>query len=74
VGIILPIFGIVSLSLRVFYNSSFMTVRIIMLVAWMQVAWVAQAQVYPQQDFQAPMDTPLYLSAPFGSLRDNPHQ
>jgi murein DD-endopeptidase MepM/ murein hydrolase activator NlpD len=42
-----------------------------MLVAWMQVAWVAQAQVYPQQDFQAPMDTPLYLSAPFGSLRDN---
>ncbi len=28
-------------------------------------------QVYPQGYFQSPMDTPLYLSAPFGSLRDN---
>lgn len=29
------------------------------------------AQPYPQNYFTAPMDTPLYLSAPFGSLRDN---
>lgn len=27
--------------------------------------------VYPRNYFQSPMDTPLYLSAPFGSLRDN---
>ena len=26
---------------------------------------------YPQTYFQAPLDIPLYLSAPFGSLRDN---
>jgi len=26
---------------------------------------------YPQNYFQAPLDTPLYLSAPFGSLREN---
>jgi murein DD-endopeptidase MepM/ murein hydrolase activator NlpD len=31
----------------------------------------ANAQGYPRQYFQSPMDTPLYLSAPFGSLRDN---
>lgn len=31
----------------------------------------AFAQYYPQTDLQAPMDTPLYLSAPFGSLREN---
>jgi hypothetical protein len=30
-----------------------------------------RAQQYPQNYFIAPMDTPLYLSAPFGSLRDN---
>lgn len=30
-----------------------------------------QAQHYPVNYFSAPMDTPLYLSAPFGSLRDN---
>ncbi len=30
-----------------------------------------QAQHYPVNYFIAPMDTPLYLSAPFGSLRDN---
>src|SRR6478735_11556234 len=29
------------------------------------------AQGYPQGYFRSPMDTPLYLSAPFGSLRDN---
>jgi murein DD-endopeptidase MepM/ murein hydrolase activator NlpD len=29
------------------------------------------AQVFPQNYFMAPMDTPLYLSAPFGSLREN---
>lgn len=28
-------------------------------------------QGYPQDYFIAPMDTPLYLSAPFGSLREN---
>lgn len=27
--------------------------------------------VYPRSYFQSPMDTPLLLSAPFGSLRDN---
>ncbi len=31
----------------------------------------AEAQVYPNNVFQYPMDTPLLLSAPFGSLRDN---
>lgn len=31
----------------------------------------AKAQYYPQNYFQAPLDTPLYLSAPFGSLREN---
>lgn len=30
-----------------------------------------QAQHYPVNYFSTPMDTPLYLSAPFGSLRDN---
>lgn len=30
-----------------------------------------QAQHYPVNYFITPMDTPLYLSAPFGSLRDN---
>lgn len=29
------------------------------------------AQYYPATYFISPMDTPLYLSAPFGSLRDN---
>lgn len=29
------------------------------------------AQLFPQNDFIPPMDTPLYLSAPFGSLREN---
>jgi murein DD-endopeptidase MepM/ murein hydrolase activator NlpD len=29
------------------------------------------AQQYPTGVFQSPMDTPLFLSAPFGSLRDN---
>jgi hypothetical protein len=29
------------------------------------------SQYYPKEVFQSPMDTPLYLSAPFGSLRDN---
>lgn len=29
------------------------------------------AQYYPLDYFQSPMDTPLYLSAPFGSLREN---
>lgn len=28
-------------------------------------------QIYPRNYFQSPMDTPLWLSAPFGSLRDN---
>ncbi|MES2560654.1 MAG: M23 family metallopeptidase [Bacteroidota bacterium] len=40
------------------------------------VLFVAQLQlqsqsIYPKDYFQSPMDTPLYLSAPFGSLRDN---
>lgn len=30
-----------------------------------------RAQHYPQNYFVSPMDTPIYLSAPFGSLRDN---
>lgn len=30
-----------------------------------------KAQHYPVNYFISPMDTPLYLSAPFGSLRDN---
>lgn len=34
--------------------------------------WSSKGQkIYPQGYFQAPMDTPLLLSAPFGSLRDN---
>lgn len=35
------------------------------------IASVCFAQPYPTDCFRAPMDTPLYLSAPFGSLRDN---
>lgn len=35
------------------------------------IASVCSAQPYPTDYFRAPMDTPLYLSAPFGSLRDN---
>lgn len=35
------------------------------------IASVCFAQPYPTDYFRAPMDTPLYLSAPFGSLRDN---
>ncbi|MFI5222599.1 MAG: M23 family metallopeptidase, partial [Bacteroidia bacterium] len=31
----------------------------------------SNAQYYPQNYFQSPLDTPLYLSAPFGSLREN---
>ncbi|MFA6260710.1 MAG: M23 family metallopeptidase [Bacteroidia bacterium] len=31
----------------------------------------SKAQYYPTTDFICPMDTPLLLSAPFGSLRDN---
>lgn len=34
------------------------------------VMW-CNAQPFPQQYFVSPMDTPLYLSAPFGSLREN---
>lgn len=32
---------------------------------------VQSQSIYPQNYFGFPMDTPLYLSAPFGSLRDN---
>jgi hypothetical protein len=35
------------------------------------VSVTVNAQMYPKDYFQSPMDTPLYLSAPFGSLRDN---
>lgn len=36
------------------------------------VQFLVQGQsLYPHNYFQSPMDTPLYLSAPFGSLRDN---
>ena len=31
----------------------------------------ASAQYYPQNYFQSPLDTPIYLSATFGSLREN---
>lgn len=31
----------------------------------------ARSQSFPSSYFTPPMDTPLYLSAPFGSLRDN---
>src|ERR1044071_3733118 len=31
----------------------------------------AYSQPYPRDVFISPMDTPLYLSAPFGSLREN---
>lgn len=30
-----------------------------------------KAQLYPQNYFRSPMDTPLFLSATFGTLRDN---
>lgn len=35
------------------------------------ISAVGNAQPYPQNYFTAPMDTPIYLSAPFGSLREN---
>jgi hypothetical protein len=41
------------------------------LVFFLLVCTSGYAQYYPTNYFQAPMDTPLYLSAPFGSLRDN---
>jgi murein DD-endopeptidase MepM/ murein hydrolase activator NlpD len=45
--------------------------RFFLVLALMMCGFWAHTQVYPQADFQTPMDTPLYLSAPFGSLRDN---
>src|SRR5574343_418509 len=40
-------------------------------VIWVASTWISTAQPYPQDAFVSPMDTPLFLSAPFGSLRDN---
>lgn len=45
--------------------------KLILLPAYLMICLCASAQYYPQQYFQSPMDTPLYLTAPFGSLRDN---
>lgn len=43
-----------------------------LLIVWMIIGvHHTQAQYYPVNYFVSPMDTPLYLSAPFGSLRDN---
>jgi murein DD-endopeptidase MepM/ murein hydrolase activator NlpD len=48
-----------------------MNLRSFLLFGFVAFSCLAGAQVYPQHYFQSPMDTPLYLSAPFGSLRDN---
>ncbi len=45
---------------------------IILITSFLHFFITSNAQsYYPQNYFQSPMDTPLYLSAPFGSLRDN---
>jgi murein DD-endopeptidase MepM/ murein hydrolase activator NlpD len=39
---------------------------------WLMLSLVgANAQPYPKDYFSYPMDSPMYMSAPFGSLRDN---
>ena len=44
----------------------------ILISSFLQIFITTNAQsYYPKNYFQSPMDTPLYLSAPFGSLRDN---
>ncbi|MES2688930.1 MAG: M23 family metallopeptidase [Bacteroidota bacterium] len=49
------------------YNTerSWICLLLISMAAW------CNAQPFPQHYFISPMDTPLYLSAPFGSLREN---
>jgi hypothetical protein len=52
-------------------SSCFMRLRYCLFFGFMQLLLGANAQVYPLDYFRTPMDTPLYLSAPFASLRDN---
>jgi hypothetical protein len=47
------------------------SIRHILLIYLITHAPALFAQYYPQNYFGAPLDTPLYLSATFGSLRDN---
>jgi hypothetical protein len=44
---------------------------LLFIFAFLNLFIPANAQYYPVDYFQSPMDTPMYLSAPFGSLRDN---
>jgi hypothetical protein len=46
-------------------------IKTLSLIILFFIAEACYAQLYPTDYFRAPMDTPLYLSAPFGSLRDN---
>ena len=52
---------------KAIYNTSRFTACIVLILT---ASW-CNAQPFPQQYFISPMDTPLYLSAPFGSLREN---
>lgn len=45
--------------------------RFIACILFVLTATWCNAQPFPQHYFSSPMDTPLYLSAPFGSLREN---
>lgn len=50
---------------------SYHIVRLIIINLLLSIPIGIFAQGYPADFFGYPMDTPLYLSAPFGSLRDN---
>lgn len=45
--------------------------RLAGLLLYLTFSTICVAQTYPTGYFMAPMDTPIYLSAPFGSLREN---
>lgn len=47
------------------------SLRLIILLGMLAPCYQMKAQVFPVDYFISPMDTPLYLSAPFGSLREN---
>lgn len=53
-------------------SSNHQIIKLVMLIITISHHQIAISQsYYPLNYFQSPMDTPLYLSAPFGSLRDN---